>query len=122
MDSNADGPGVRYVWDNPDILNTLFQGCATRAAGYEKDGKHCVGYVSVNCLTYCERPNGLYRNISGKQFVLVFGHGAEVCSCHTTLVASGLLSTENACVCESLASWVLLCDSCDMWKMWTLLR
>jgi len=33
MDSNADGPGVRYVYQHPDILNTLFQGCGRRMEG-----------------------------------------------------------------------------------------
>ncbi len=28
MDSNADGPGVRFVHENPQILTILFQGCA----------------------------------------------------------------------------------------------
>ena len=27
MDSNANGPGVRYVWEHPEILDLLFQGC-----------------------------------------------------------------------------------------------
>ena len=26
MDSNANGPGVRYVWEHPEILDLLFQG------------------------------------------------------------------------------------------------
>ena len=27
MDSNANGPGVRYVWEHPEILDLLFHGC-----------------------------------------------------------------------------------------------
>ena len=32
MDSNANGPGVRYVWEHPEILDLLFQGCGHLSA------------------------------------------------------------------------------------------
>ncbi len=56
MDSNADGPGVRFVHEHPEILDILFQGCERAFRNLCREnvlpGQGFDPYVAGNGLIY----------------------------------------------------------------------